>query len=522
MRSALKVAVSCLSLILNARLDAQRVDSTATIVGRVVSSEGSRLDNARVVVGARWTEPDSSGVFRIDRLPAGQVRVRVISIGYERRDTTLTLVDGRTVRWDVRLTEGGFLRMAREEAIAQRMADSVNAINGGIDSAMAGLISKRAAGEPAYERFGALLLQHVARQRGLDSNTFISPLSAGVALAVAASGARGTTYQSMARLLGAEALGADALASRDSALLGVLSKRSDVALDIANALWISPHYAIRPTFVAKTEQAYGARTSRLDLSTDSSVKVVNAWVSEKTHGVIRSILNQPLRKSTALFITNVVYFRGLWLTPFDSSRTRSLAFHSQPGSVDSVPGMERTAHLGYYRGDRVQIVRLPYRSGRTALYIVLPDSGTTIERAETQLVLGVLPRGVSDLQSRDVHLRMPRVHAEATMDFIPSLRALGDGLPFECEHADFSLMLQFEGQRACIERVTQRTYLDIDEKGAIAVAVTGASIGTTSVPPPPIEFIVDRPFLIILRDEVSGVPLFMGRIVRPGTSLWKK
>lgn len=509
-----------------AAVAAQRPDSTATIVGRVSGPDERPLAEAAVLVGSLCAHTDSLGGYRIERVPPGTVRVSVRVIGYTRRDTTLTLHAMRTSRWDVQLAVSAYSLMSEGIARQNRSADSANTANGTTDSAASGLILSHGTGAPPYERFGARLLADLARRRGSDSNTVISPLSAGMALALVAGGASDATYAALTRVIEVGTLDATLLAQRDSLLLLALSHRSDVTLEVANALWLSLSYRVRPAYVAKASHAYVSRVSTVDLTTDAAVGVVNGWVAEKTHGKIPTILAGPLSDTTALVVTNAVYFHGLWLKAFDSAATRPLAFHIRPGAAVLVPGMERTAEIGYFRGAAMQAIRLPYRGGRAALYVILPDSGTRVEDAESLLASGGLPPLASAYSFRDVHLRLPRVHAEATMGLETSLMALGAAIAFDCGKADFRAMLiLIAGQNACIGSITQKTYIDIDEKGTEAAVVTAIGMVTTtgvSVPPPPIEFIVDRPFLIVLRDEVSGVALFMGRIVDTGTSIVRR
>ncbi|MEP6622021.1 MAG: serpin family protein, partial [bacterium] len=359
-----------------------------------------------------------------------------------------------------------------------------------------------------------------AHQRGADSNTVVSPLSAGLALALVANGARDATFHALAGTLGAASFDADALAARDSVLLSSLSARHDVTLEVANALWMSPKYHAQPTYLDKAGRAYLSSVRTIALDSASGIAVINAWVNDKTHGRIATILDAPLSDTTALVITNAVYFHGLWLSAFDRAITRPLAYHRRPGVTDSVPAMERTTNLLYLKGAGMQAVRLPYRGGRAALFVLLPDSGVSVDELESRLARDGWPHQLSAYHSHDVHLRLPRVHAEATVDLKGPLKALGSAIAFDCARADFrALLILGAEQNACIDKATQKTYLDIDEEGTEAAAVTATTTLVSTgvvVPPPPIEFIVDRPFLFVLRDEVSGAPLFMGRIVLPG------
>jgi serine protease inhibitor len=377
-----------------------------------------------------------------------------------------------------------------------------------------------AAGDAPYERFGRRLFAEIARGRG-DTNTILSPLSAGIALALVTGGATGTTYDSLVHVLGAGTLDATALARRDSRLFESLASRKDVTLEVANALWVSPRYTVQKAYVDMGKRSYRSQVSTVPLNTAEGVDKINAWAKDKTHGKIPRILGDPLPDTTALVVTNAVYFHGMWLTEFDIAATKPLDFHGPNGEVQSVPAMERTAPLAYMRDSGIQVVRLPYRGDKVALFVILPDAGVRIEDVESRLALRGLPAKQTGYTTTDVRLRLPRVHAEASIDLLPALKSLGASIAFDCTRADFGAMFVFkENQRACVGSAVQKVFIDIDEKGTTAAAVTAMSmIVHDSTSPPPIQFIVDRPFLFVLRDEVSGVPLFMGRIVSPGTSL---
>ncbi|MGH7471528.1 MAG: serpin family protein [Longimicrobiales bacterium] len=71
------------------------------------------------------------------------------------------------------------------------------------------------------------------------------------------------------------------------------------------------------------------------------------------------------------------------------------------------------------------------------------------------------------------------------------------------------------GQRAFAADAFQATFIQFDEQGTEAAAVTGLAVVVTSMPPPPKEFRVDRPFLLILRDEQTRAVMFVARIGNP-------
>lgn len=109
---------------------------------------------------------------------------------------------------------------------------------------------------------------------------------------------------------------------------------------------------------------------------------------------------------------------------------------------------------------------------------------------------------------------------ELTIDLGNPLETLGLRIAFDCNSADFGGMARATVASQpipfCIGKAMQKTYIDVDEEGTEAAAVTGLMMVTvTSAPPPPIQFIVNRPFLFVLRDEMTGTDLFVGRVARP-------
>ncbi|HSM03109.1 MAG TPA: serpin family protein, partial [Longimicrobiales bacterium] len=89
---------------------------------------------------------------------------------------------------------------------------------------------------------------------------------------------------------------------------------------------------------------------------------------------------------------------------------------------------------------------------------------------------------------------------------------MGMGVAFDPDVADFSRMSPV-GQ-LFIDEVRQKTFIEVDEAGTRAAAVTSVGVGVTSAPP---AFVVDRPFVFVLRERLSGTILFTGVVGDPTT-----
>lgn len=400
-------------------------------------------------------------------------------------------------------------------------AQAHDEIQGRVDSSALGLVVRDTESSLPFGPFGARLLAAAVRERGPDSNTVASPVSAGMALSLALLGARGMTAAALSGALGTSALDRAELERRGAAFIASVADRRDVQLEIAHAVWVDSVARLVPSFEASAA-AWHATVGTLSLSSEAAVETINAWADSVTHGRIPTILDEPGSDTARLFIASSVYFEGKWLEPFDRGETGPRDFTLRSGRTVPVPMMARTGRMAYTREAGYQMVRLPYRGGRVAMYVILPDSGDPDGSGALvrRFAESGWPPSLDEAQMRDVELVLPKLHVEMELDLAPVLRALGAGIALGGDSADFrDLAVDRATGRELplfVEEALQRVYLDVDEEGTEAAAVTGLTMAEiTSVPPPRVLFVVARPFLFALRDEVSGADLFVGSIQSP-------
>ncbi len=489
--------------------------ATASVSGTVRSADGAALSGARVAVGRRATQTDSLGHYHLDGLDAGLGHIVVLRIGFSRADSAFTFHAGERIHWDVTLRSGVFRDFERQLAAA----NAKDAASGRVDSIALRLVRPNMDRALPLGAFDSRLFATVVAQRGADSNTVLSPVSAGLALSLVRFGARGATADALDQALGMLPLDQQTIERRGADMMSYLSSRTDVTLELANAIWVDTAAVPTPTFRASTSR-WRASIAAVPLATPPAMKAINRWADSVTHGKITSIIDEPPPDSARLFIANAVYFKGKWLDPFDKSATQPGEFTLPSGKRITVPRMSRLATIGYRRDSGFQSIRLPYRTGKVAMYVVLPDPGVTFDAVARRLASGRLAPSTSRFDAQRVHVVLPRFHSELTTDLGDPLVKLGLRIAFDCDSADFGGMarstIPSRPMPLCIGGAVQKVYIDVDEEGTEAAAVTGIMMVTaTSAPPPPIEFIVDRPFLFVLRDEMTGTDLFVGRIARP-------
>ena len=505
-------------------------DSSASITGLIRTRDGQPVADAVIdAVGlARRAVADRDGRYELRGLPPGTVHLVVRFIGHDRVDTSLSLRPHQRAVWNVTLREAESVRQGLR-------GESLWVAAGGLDSLAADLVHTDTTSAFTYSSFGIRLLRAAIEGNGADSNCVLSPLSAGQALALALAAAKDSTAIAIAEGLELGTLGWDGIAARSKRFNDALRARRDVTLELANALWVDTSATLQPDFAAWARVRYGASIRSQPLRVPEVVPVLNHWADSTTNHAIPSIRNKPFADSTVVALTNAVYFKGRWREPFDSALTRERPFTTAAGAKITTRTMERTTDLAYRRMPHYQVVRVPYTGGLTSLYIVLPDSGgASAVHLLDDFVRAGWPLPDPRRDSRSVQIRLPRLHVTQATDLRPPFTAIGMGIMFDSTRADFSGLIMPDRRpppcpplssgirsdfctRYRINEANQHAFLDVDEKGTEAAAVTtlGFEVRGITASPPPIQFFLDRPFLFALRDERTGTMLFVGYIATP-------
>jgi serpin B len=363
--------------------------------------------------------------------------------------------------------------------------------------------------------FGFKLYGEVTKQ-GAGKNIFISPSSVGICLAMAYNGAEGETKQAMARALEAQGMSVDELNRAYSALKAALeSPDPKVQLQIANSLWARKGIRLNPEFLNRNKQFYDAQVTELDFDSPEAATTINKWVSDKTKGKINEIIDS-IDRETILFLINAIYFKGKWSREFAKEATREDAFNLESGSQKRLPMMSQSGSYRYYEGKNFQAVSLPYGSGRVSMYIFLPQKGTSLSEFQKGLTAANWEAWMKEFRESEGDVVLPRFKVEYEVTLNDALKALGMEPAFDASRANFSGMAQ-AGQNVYISKVKHKTFVEVNEEGTEAAAVTSTEMRATSAMRPRDRFrmVVDHPFFCAIRDNTTGTVLFMGAILEP-------
>jgi len=367
-----------------------------------------------------------------------------------------------------------------------------------------------------YVSFGLDLFRRLAAAKP-GENVIVSPLSAGLAVSMVGNGATEGTRTGIENALAA-GMGMDALNTANAALTAAL-RTDDVELAVANSIWARQGVPFLPSFMEQNRRFYGAEVATLDFDSPEAPRRINDWASRNTKGRITEMVQGPLDGSLIMYLMNAVYFKGRWQDEFQPRTTRPRTFHAPGGDVQR-PMMTRTGSYGYLQAEGMQGVRLPYRGGRFAMYVLLPPAGQTLEQFRTALTPDAWRTWVPQFQPREVNVTIPRFRMSLESRLNDPLKAMGMADAFSPVAARFGAMVPTDylgRQNVFVGEAKQKVFIEVNEEGTEAAAVTGIEMRATSAPPPPTEFTADRPFVLVIRDDQTGALLFVGQVNDPVT-----
>jgi serpin B len=352
-----------------------------------------------------------------------------------------------------------------------------------------------------------------------QGNLFFSPYSLSTALAMTYAGARGQTAEQMATVLHFPR-NADQLHPDFAALIRQLQggQTDGCELHLANALWGQKGHGFRADFLKLIEAHYGAGLREVDFAeaTEEARQTINAWVEQQTQDKIKDLLEPGILDSlTRLVLTNAIYFKGAWATPFEHSQTRDGPFLVTPQQRVTVPMMHQVSRFNYLETDDFQVLELTYSGGRLALMIFLPRKVDGLAEFERTLSADNLARWAAKLRSRKVAVELPRFKVTGTFLLNDVLSQMGMPLAFDQMRADFTGMDDGE-PGLYLFAVVHKAFVDVNEEGTEAAAATAAVMSLRGISTEkPQVFRADHPFVFLIRDIATSSILFLGRLTNP-------
>ena len=343
-----------------------------------------------------------------------------------------------------------------------------------------------------------------------DENVFLSPMSVSIALGMALNGAENETETQIASVLQLRDMTYAEINEyykiMQSNLPGVDPK---VKLSIANAVWYDKLFNVKQSFLDVNAENFDAYIKMLDFQSPAALDTINSWCSRKTNKLIPTILDE-IPAEAVMYLTNAIYFKGLWSKKFDKKNTREAEFRNQSNQNVSVNMMSLKDTFMYYEDETAQYLSMPYGGKAFSMTVMLPVEGKSTD----SLLVGFDATKWQNIQTgmtgREVQVFMPRLKVENKFKLKETLEDMG--MPVA-----FTPMANFSGisdTPVMISDIIHKTYVTVDEEGTEAAAVTAVQFEYTSIPEYKL-FNVNRPFVFIISEKSTGVILFAGKIGNP-------
>ncbi|XP_007017373.2 PREDICTED: serpin-ZX [Theobroma cacao] len=371
------------------------------------------------------------------------------------------------------------------------------------------------------------LTKHVLQTEAKDSNLAFSPLSIHVVLSMIAAGSTGPTLDQLLSFL--KSASNDHLGSFSSELVSVVfadgSPAGGPRLSFANGVWIDKSLPLKPSFKQVVDNVYKAASNQVDFQT-KAVQVageVNLWAEKETSGLIKQLLPPgSVDGSTRLIFANALYFKGAWNETFDASKTKENDFYLVNGSSVKAPFMtsQKKQAVGAYDGFKV--LGLPYKQGgdkrRFSMYFFLPDAKdglpALVEKVSSES--GFLERHLPYEPVKVGEFRIPRFKISFGFEASEVLKRLGLVLPFSGEGGLTEMVDSPLGQSLYVSNIFHKSFIEVNEEGTEAAAASAGVIRLRGVlVEEKIDFVADHPFLFLIREDVTGVVLFIGHVLNP-------
>jgi serine protease inhibitor len=362
-------------------------------------------------------------------------------------------------------------------------------------------------------KFGLKLFREIVKEE-TDSNVFISPLSVSMALGMTYNGANGETQKAMAEALELSGLtlqGVDESYQHLIELLRGLDPK--VEFRIANSIWFNQRREPEKEFIDLCKEYFDALVRVLNFADPDAAKIINGWVYDNTNGKIEEIVDDPINPFTLMFLINAIYFKGTWTYQFDEESTTDALFTLLDGTQKPCQMMEQRGFYKYFANNDFQAVDLPYGDGDFSMTIFLPNPSADIDSLIAEFTPENLSYWLGCFSSDSGDIFIPKFKLEYELGLNQVLKSMGMRIAFNPVLADFSKMYKDGG--VWIDTVIHKTYVEVNEEGTEAAAVTVVVMMDSVREPSGFYMRVDRPFIFLIRENKSQTILFIGKIVEP-------
>jgi serpin B len=344
-----------------------------------------------------------------------------------------------------------------------------------------------------------------------NGNMMLSPLSASTALTMLLNGCNTQTYEQVRDMLGYEGMGIGEINDAYKSLVGqLLTIDPEIQLALANAVWYRQDFMVKEPFLQTMDSAFDSEIAALDFASPAALETINGWASDNTNGKIPKVLEE-IEPDFVMFLMNALYFKGTWTYQFDADQTSQSPFYLADGSSVNIDMMKSAFPVRMYYGNGATSVELCYGQQNFSMIIILPENALNgFLGGFDDTVWASITSGLDSFEEpEETEVMIPKFKFEYEKLLNDQLKALGMADAFEPFLADLSGISDTD---IYVDFVKQNTFVDVNEEGTEAAAVTTIGIKEVSMPP---YIIVDKPFIFGIRERTTNALLFIGKVEMP-------
>ncbi|KAM9218412.1 alpha-2-antiplasmin [Leptosomus discolor] len=348
-------------------------------------------------------------------------------------------------------------------------------------------------------RFSIDLLREVQLESN-RTNVILSPLSVAFALSHLALGAANQTEKHLL-----EAMHLESVPCLHHMLGTLRSRLTESTLSLMSHLYLQKGFEVKEKFLEDSEKFYGAKPVTLSGISEDDLVAINKWVEEATNGQIPTFLQQ-LPENTVMLLLNAIHFHGFWRNKFDASFTGPDLFHLDNEFMVPVEMMKAQKYpLSWFtlESQDIQVAKFPFKSNMSFVVIV-PNQYTwntshVLENFPYAQLCRLFPREVPTT------VKIPKIKLDYQLELNKVLSQMGLHELFTSPD-----LQKITEEPLFVSSIQHQSTLELKEDGMEASAATSVGISRSVS-----AFSLDRPFVFIVFEDETGIPLFIGSVQNP-------
>lgn len=358
-----------------------------------------------------------------------------------------------------------------------------------------------------------------AAENSNEENIILSPLSASMLIGMLMNGADGETLEQIQEMLGFDdEASIEEINAYYRQLIDVLPALDQyTTVRLANGIWAAERFPVFAEYIEACKKSFDAEAKNVPTFTDQKViDDINRFAAQHTNNLIKKIIDPSMVDgNTVMALANALYFKAKWQDKFKRGQTKPQKFTTLAGNEIQIDMLHRTAEMKYGESEDYQLVELPYKGGKYCADIILPAEGLDIRRWIQELDAERWQQMMSNTSGPEIELALPKFALKYDRKLNTDLQALGMTDAFGIK-ANFS---HLSSQETYVDLIRQSCFMQFDEDGTEAAAVTIGIVQPKAADIPEKYFIADRPFVLIIRERDYGTILFTAIIGHPA---WEK